>query len=114
VEEGLDHYSQKRQDSWQDWFEYNSHNFVYDILPYSVWMGILNQVVFYVGFFIRKYNDLFLMLHGRALTARFKQFNKWLQKVLIFLNLNNGLVNFDLFAATNEPRGVEGGKGTLR
>jgi hypothetical protein len=81
VEAALALCSQGSSQSWEEWFKKNSPEYVTDIVPYSVWTAVPIQISFYSAYFTWSFTDLFLMLHGRALTARLKHFNNWLQKV---------------------------------
>jgi hypothetical protein len=84
VEHALSISTHSKADTYLEWLEkysLSSHAFIVSSVKYSLWIGVLVQIVSRVATFTWNFTDLFLMLLGQALTLRFNQFNTALQQV---------------------------------
>jgi Trehalose receptor len=89
VEHALSISTHSKADTYLEWLEkysLSSHAFIFSTVKYSLWIGVLVQIVSRVATFTWNFTDLFLMLLGQALTLRFDQFNTALQQVQVFFS----------------------------
>ncbi|KAF4517116.1 hypothetical protein B566_EDAN008874 [Ephemera danica] len=60
---------------WLQTYATSSHNFIFTLVEYSTFRGILILIFSHIATFTWNFMDLFIMLMSDALTRRFRQFN---------------------------------------